>query len=587
MRRRNTLFRRAKKSGNPLHFAKFKHARNKVVSDMHCAKAEYFRKLNPSNSKQFWKSLKYLNKQSSSIPTLNHNGSEYCTDPEKANVLNSYFNKCFNHTVPPISPLPSNDEAVYTCPPDILCTVEEVQHMLQKLDTGKANGPDAISARMLKHTASAIAPSVTELFNLSIRTGQLPKDWKVSYVVPIPKRPGAKSPSDFRPISLLSVLSKVLERHFHMLISDHLSEQYPLSNCQWGFQPNKSALSALISTTHDWLQQLEAGNEIGAIFFDFEKAFDRVPHQPLMSKLMGLGLDPYIMTWLHNYLANRRQSVVVGGTKSASSYAVSGVPQGSILGPLLFLIYIDDVTYGPFSPGTRIVLYADDILLYRTILSNSDYSYLQSDANTVQDWVNCNHMSLNPSKCKFMLISRKRNRINNPPMIIINGQILESVPTFKYLGLLLTSDLSWSKHIEGACTKAKKILGLLYRRFYQHADQDTLCQLYISIVRPHMEYAAPVWDPHLRKDQDLLESTQKFACTMITRKWDKGYDELLNMTNLPSLADRRLYLKLCSLYKIVHTCLIFHLILLYLKSLDRTQALLLPCTSPLHILIVF
>ena len=141
--------------------------------------------------------------------------------------------------------------------------------MLQKLDTGKANGPDAISARMLKRTA--IAPSVTELFNISISTGQLPKDWKVSYVVPIPKLPGAKSPSDFQPIFLLSVLRKVLERHFHMLISDHIAEQYRLSNCQWGFQPNKSALSALISTTHDWLQQLEAGNEIGAIFFDFEK----------------------------------------------------------------------------------------------------------------------------------------------------------------------------------------------------------------------------------------------------------------------------------------------------------------------------
>ena len=171
-----------------------------------------------------------------------------------------------------------------------------------------------------------------------------------------------------------------------------------------------------------------------------------------------------------------------------------------------------------------------------------------TDANTVQDWVNCNHMSLNPSKCKFMLISRKRNRINNPPTITINSQILESVPTFKYLGLLLTSD---RLGIEGACTKAKKILGLLYRRFYHDADQDTLRQLYISIVQPHMEYAAPVWDPHLRKDQDLLESAQKFACKMCT------------------------------------TCLIFHLILLYLKSLDRTQALLLPCTSPLHILIVF
>ena len=226
------------------------------------------------------------------------------------------------------------------------------------------------------------------------------------------------------------------------------------------------------------------------------------------------------------------------------------------MGPLLFLIYIDDITKGPFSPGTHIVLYGDDILLYRTISTNSDYSYLQSDANTVQDWVNYNHMFLNPSKCKLMLISRKQNRMNNLLAVTINGQMLETVYTFKYLGLLLTSNLSWSKHIEGICTKTKKILGLLYCWFYQHVNQETLLQLYVSIVRPHMEYAAQVWDPHLKRDQDLLESTQKFACKMIPKNWDKGYDELLYMTNLSSLADRRLYLKLCSLYKIIHnmTC---------------------------------
>ena len=176
------------------------------------------------------------------------------------------------------------------------------------------------------------------------------------------------------------------------------------------------------------------------------------------------------------------------------------------------------------------------ILLYRTISTNLDYSYLQPDANTVQDWVNCNHMFLSPSKCKFMLISRKRNRMYNPPAITISGQMLETVYTFKYLGLLLTSDCP---SILPTCT-----------------NQETLLQLYVSIVQPHMEYAAQVWDPHLNKDQDLLESTQKFACKMITKNWEKGYDELLYMTNLPSLADRRLYLKLCSLYKIVHnmTC---------------------------------
>ena len=131
--------------------------------------------------------------------------------------------------------------------------------------------------------------------------------------------------------------------------------------------------------------------------------------------IVGLGLDPYIMTWLHNYLANRRQSVVVNGATSDSSHVILGVPQGSILGPLLFLVYIDDVTNILFSPGTRIVLYADDIFMYHNISSNSDYVNLQSDANAIQDWVNFNHMSLNSSKCKFMLISHKRNRMTNPP----------------------------------------------------------------------------------------------------------------------------------------------------------------------------
>ena len=150
----------------------------------------------------------------------------------------------------------------------------------------------------------------------------------------------------------------------------------------------------------------------------------------------------------------------------------------------MFLIYIDDITNGPFSHGTRIVLYEDDILLYRTISTNSDYSYVQSDANTVQDWVNYNHMFLNPSKCKFMLISHKRNRMNNPPAITVNGQMLETVSTFKYLGLLLTPDLSWSKHIEGICTKTKKILGLLYRQFYQHANQETLSSYIYRLYGP-------------------------------------------------------------------------------------------------------
>ena len=195
-----------------------------------------------------------------------------------------------------------------------------------------------------------------------------------------------------------------------MLILDHLNQYHPLSNCQWGFQAKKSSVSALISTTHNCLQQLEAGKEIGAVFFDFKKAFDKVPQEHLMSKFVSLGLDPHILTWLHNCLTNRKQRVVVNGTTSTCTHAKSGVPQGSILGPLLFVIYIDSIASLSFSPDTRIVLYVDDILLYRPISSESDLRQLQSDVDAIQQWVSRNYMKLNASKCKYMLVSRKQNR---------------------------------------------------------------------------------------------------------------------------------------------------------------------------------
>ena len=320
---------------------------------------------------------------------------------------------------------------------------------------------------MLTSTADAISPSVTNLFNASIRCCRLPSSWSViSSVVPIPKVPKATSTSDYRPISLLSILSKVLERHFYLLIREHLTTSHSVSNCQWGFQPNKSTISALLHTSHQWLQHLERGEEIGAVFFDFRKAFDSVPHSPLLSKLHAIGLDPGIISWVHNYLADRRQFVVYNGASSDTSPVVSGVPQGSIFGPFLFLIYMDDICRVSLSPDCKLVLYADDILLYRPISSPSDYDLLQADIDSLSSWTSQNNMTFNVSKCKFMHTSRKRNQCPPPSPLSLNGTILDVVPTFKYLGVLICSDLSWSEHIQGVCSKARKLLGLLYRRYY-------------------------------------------------------------------------------------------------------------------------
>ena len=468
-------------------------------------------------------------------------------------MINEFFSACFNRDIPPLS---SADNDLHTlqynlCPEQLLCTIDEILFLIKSLDLSKANGPDGISAQMLKGTAHSIAPSLTKLFNISIRQGNFPECWKTSSVVPIPKSACLSKATNYRPISLLSIVSKMLERHFHQYIINHLNEYQPLSNKQWGFQSGKSTTTALLSVTHDWFQALEAGQEVCSICFDLRKAFDSVPHRLLVDKLTSLGLSAHIISWITSYLTNRKQHVVVGGESSQDAPVLSGVPQGSVLGPLLFLVYINDVSNVLLSDGSILNLYADDMLLYKSMKSFEDYSHLQLDIDCISDWVCRNKLMFNPTKCKAMTISRKRNSVY-PAQFLLNGIPLEQVETFNYLGVLLSSDLSWSAHIDSICTKARKVIGLLYRRFYGNVNNHSLLELYSVLVRPHLEYAATIWDPHLIKDINKLENVQKFAIKMCLKQWDLGYQDLLDLSQFPTLKNHRLYLKLCTLYKIMH-----------------------------------
>ena len=226
----------------------------------------------------------------------------------------------------------------------MLCSEDEVLELLLSIDISKASGSDGISGCMLRSTACTIAPVITELFNLSIRSGIVPSAWKHSAIVPIPKGKAFNDLSNYRPVSLLSICSKLLERHISSILMDYIFENNLLDSNQWGFLPGKSTTAALLSVVHDWHLQLNSNTEVCAVFFDLRKAFDSVPHRPLLQKLEKLGINEYLLSWITSYLFEREQKVLVSGEESSSLPVVSGVPQGSVLGPLLFVIYVDGIS---------------------------------------------------------------------------------------------------------------------------------------------------------------------------------------------------------------------------------------------------
>ncbi len=247
-------------------------------------------------------------------------------------------------------------------------------------------------------------------------------------------------------ISLLSVVSKVLEKHISSLILDHLDAHYPLSAIQWGFLPARSTGTALASTLFNWFQQLDNKREVLAVFFDLKKAFDSVPHPcpTYQSPPEYTGLHPYILAWIGDYLLHRNQQVMVGSAIPSPLSVTSGVPQGSVLGPLLFLVYIDSITKVNLSQESKLVLFADDMSLSKPIMYPSDLSDLQFDVDSIHYWATQNYLTFNAHKCKYMLLSRKC--ISLLSLVTFNLQLgsneLERVSYYRYLGITISDDLS-------------------------------------------------------------------------------------------------------------------------------------------------
>ena len=439
------------------------------------------------------------------------------------------------------------------CPSNFLCSSSDITEIICSWNSKMSAGPDGIPIQILKPLASFIAPSLSALFNKSISECALPQEWKLANVTPIPKSNRMSEETNYRPISLLSVTSKICEKFVSSILFDHLDEHNILSDSQWGFREGRSTCNALLDITHTWHCHLNDGKEVAIVFFDYAKAFDSIPHAPLLSVLSNIGLHHHIIQWLSAYLTNRRQRVIVNDSFSTPAHASSGVPQGSIIGPILFDIYINDITTLQLSPNTKLTLFADDMSLTKEIQSVTDISILQNDIDSISTWSQRRFLKFNIGKCKFMLLTNRRNSTIVPsPSLTLGNVALEQVYQYKYLGILISEDLKWDKHIDHICSKACKLVGMIYRNLYQYSSPSFLLMLYKSIVRPHLEYCSALWDPHQSYLNNRLQSVEKFALRVCLKAWGSSYENLLVSADLPPLEVRRNRNKLLFVYKVLY-----------------------------------
>ena len=325
--------------------------------------------------------------------------------------------------------------------------------VLTNLNNNKAHGPDGIPARLLTETSSQIAPSLCALFNKSLRCGVLPDDWKLANVVPVHKRGEKSYVENYRPISLLSLISKVLERCVFHNIQHHVFQQ--INPCQHGFVPRKSCVTQLIEVFEQIGRKLDNSKQIDVIYLDMSKAFDKVSHAQLMHRLHEFGFRGNLLNWFSSYLSNRYQQTTIGGATSRPLAVTSGVPQGSILGPLLFLLYENHLSESV--GNSSIATFADDTKIFKTVNNVSDASSLQEDLTNFEENSSKVNLILNAQKCKVMRITRKHHKIEYPYKL--HDAVLESTVHERDLGVWTSSNLTWSKHIEDQCAQSTKMLG--------------------------------------------------------------------------------------------------------------------------------
>ena len=545
------LHRKAKLSKSVIALQQYREIRTLVKHAHKDAESNYKSRLGlllKEDNKHFWRYVKNKRSKKSGISSIiSECGNVVHSARDIANILNTQYKRIFCEEDNSHTPFVSERTSETMVPVQI--SYQGIVGLLRNIKVKKAYGPDGISGAILKHCANVSAMYLKCIFEQSLDTGEVPCDWCQAIVHPVFKGGNSKRPENYRPISLTCICCKMMERILVSYIVTHLEDFDLFSQNQHGFRRHLSCESQLILLYQDATASIDKKKSLDLVFIDFSKAFDRVPHNLLIRKLETYNLDRNVLGWIKAFLSHRTQRVMVGNSYSDEISVTSGVPQGSVLGPILFLLYINDL---PDTIDCQIRLYADDVVLYTEVVSNEEFSYqLQTNIDRLSQWCSKWKMSINIDKCAIMRITRHKDTVT--PIYHLNHKQVPVVSEFKYLGVHISDKCTWQNHVRHAAGKANKMLRFIKRNF-KDCPQAVKEVMYISLVRPHLEYASCVWDPWGEGMKHELEMVQRRAARFVLNDYERhsSVTDMLDSIGWDSLESRRREARLCFLYKLHH-----------------------------------
>lgn len=553
------------------HVDDYRYLRNKVSSMIELAKKEmYKRKLvnGKDDPRSIWKLFREVGAGSKaspqeSVPDIYVNDHFVSNDFDIANVFNSYFANVATHLKEPVqssdfnllkeyvdSKVPVNN--LFSIP---MINISFVKKFLTSLDATKATGLDCIGPRLLKIAPDALCSSITNIINKSLSQGVCPTVWKTAKVNPIFKSGSKSDVNNYRPISILPTLSKLIEKWIHLKLMAYLNNYKLLYQKQSGFRSGHSTESALILMIDSWIKAVNEGKLVGCVMVDFRKAFDLVDHDILLKKMELYKCDETCIAWFKSYLSHRSQQVSIRNIKSLSENINCGVPQGSILGPLLFLIFINDLPLSLSESVASIDLYADDTTLYDIQLNKQTLeSNLQKSLTLLSTWCKENGMLLNADKTKIMLITsrQKRSTIENSSLLLkYNDLDLKLTNTDKILGVHINENLIWNAQFQFVVKKVSSHLWLLSRISSYLSVEDRLL-FYNAYIRPHLDYCSIIWGNSTSCNINKITKLQRRACKSILRNEYTNLEEARDRLKILSFNESVFLQKAKVMYKVAN-----------------------------------